>query len=61
MIVSVFSVVVDDQAPRGVALIATTTAAAESTTTEEAWAERLRIVFAEGIIVFSNEGAEEES
>jgi len=44
----------DDQAPRGVALIATTTAAAESTTTEEAsWAERLRIVFAEAIIVFS--------
>jgi len=43
----------DDQAPRGVALIATTTAAAESTTTEEAWAERLRIVFAEEIIVFS--------
>jgi|GEM_PF-2754708 len=52
MIVSVLSVVVDDQAPRGVALIATTTAAAESTTTEEAWAERLRIVFAEEVIVF---------
>jgi len=45
-------VVVDDQAPRGVALIATTTAAAKSTTTEEAWAEQLRIVFAEAVIVF---------
>jgi len=46
-------VVVDDQAPRGVALIATTTAAAERATTKEAWSERLRIVSAEGVIVFS--------